>query len=70
MNKRRYECKGHVVHHHDLPSEFDCDYLHVGDITCDQCILCGGSMSPQTGKLFRGNRALYPETLDERDSDE
>lgn len=30
--------------------DYDCEYEHSGEITCDDCICNGGSMSPQTGK--------------------
>lgn len=61
MSKRRYECKGKLRHEDDGFSDFDCGYPHAGDIgDCTDCIICGGLMSPQTGKPFRGNHDLYP----------
>ena len=55
-------------------TEYDCKYSP--DFDCGDCILNGGTMSPISGKKFRGNRAQYekrartafqqpkPETLD------
>lgn len=40
-------------------TEFDCEYSP--EFGCDMCILTGGSMSPISGKKFRGNRAPYEE---------
>ena len=67
--KRRYECKGFVVESMD-GYDFDCEYENAGEITCEHCVMCGGLFSPQTGKLFRGNLALYEIVRDERDSDD
>jgi len=52
------KCKGHWIHNVD-GSDFDCEYKYAGEITCDSCIINGGDYSPQTGKLFRGNKKKY-----------
>ena len=51
-------CKGYWTSSVD-GDEFDCEY--DPDFACDDCIINGGRMSPQTGKPFRGNRAKYEE---------
>ena len=52
-------CKGYWSYS-DCGDEFECDYPHA-DFSCEDCIINGGPMSPQTGKPFRGNREKYIE---------
>lgn len=56
-NYCRIVCQGREVNYACCCSEFICDYENAPD--CNQCIIQGGSISPQTGKKFRGNRVLY-----------
>ena len=53
------ECKGYR-YWTDCGYEYDCDYPNA-TFACEYCIINGGEMSPQTGKLFRGNRSKYVE---------
>ena len=41
--------------------DYDCEYSHAGEISCEHCIINGGEMSPQTGKKFKGNLLPYIE---------
>ena len=41
----------------DCGYEYDCEYQ--AEFPCEDCILTGGSMSPISGKKFRGNRTPY-----------
>lgn len=52
-------CKGYRAGNPAVGYDFDCEYEHAGEITCDQCLCNGGDMSPVTGKRFRGNLAPY-----------
>lgn len=38
--------------------DYSCEY-EKADFGCEDCICTGGTMSPQTGKLFRGNIKKY-----------
>lgn len=53
------ECKGYQ-YWTDCGYEYDCGYPNA-TFSCEDCIINGGDFSPQTGKLFRGNRAKYEE---------
>lgn len=49
------ECKGD----RDYYGDFNCGW--DAEFSCEECIINGGRMSPQTNKPFRGNRAKYEE---------
>lgn len=62
----RIKCKGYwSPSTPDSPAEFDCEYENSGSFGCDDCIINGGSMSPISGKVFRGNRAPYEQAFQE-----
>jgi len=52
----RLKCKGHTSNTPET-YEFECDY-DTG-IDCVDCVIYMGTLSPQTGKPFRGNFKLY-----------
>ena len=58
------KCKGE----YDYWGEFDCGW--GADFGCEDCIINGGTMSPQTNKPFRGNRAKYEERAREKPNSE
>jgi len=65
--------KGHMVQKGDMlitgagyktqdvgnGSEFECAHPGSAEITCEECIINGGDMSPISGKPFKGNLANY-----------
>jgi hypothetical protein len=52
-------CRGYS-HCTDCGYERDCGYPNT-TFSCEDCIINGGKMSPQTGKVFRGNHKKYQE---------
>ncbi len=60
------KCKGFWYYPMMEPPEFDCGYDKAGYITCDECIINGGDMSPVSGKKFRGNPEPYYEECRKR----
>ena len=60
------KCKGYWDYCGMEPPEFECGYENSGGITCDQCIINGGGMSPVSGKPFRGNPEPYYEDCRKR----
>ena len=50
-----YRSEGNPVDGYD----YYCEYEHSGEINCENCIITGGTISPQTGKPFRGNLKKY-----------
>jgi len=63
----RIKCLGyHTKSTPDCPSEFECGYENSSGFCCEDCICNGGDMSPQTGKLFRGNPKPYIDAVLER----
>lgn len=44
-------CRGYEISTPDC-HEYDCSYKYAGDITCDQCVVSGGSYDPRTGKRY------------------
>lgn len=56
---RMIVCKGYQAGNPTDGYEFDCGYENAGAFNCEDCICNGGTMSPQTGKKFRGNPAPY-----------
>lgn len=61
----RIRCKGYWYYPAMEPPEFECGY-EKADFDCDQCIINGGSMSPISGKPFRGNPEPYYEDCRKR----
>lgn len=51
-------CKGRKVWYGADGYDYECGYEH-GEISCEDCIMTGGDLSPQTGKKFRGNLQKY-----------
>lgn len=52
-------CKGYKIDCGVDGYDYNCEYPHSGEISCEECVLTGGYMSPQTGKPFRGNLKKY-----------
>jgi len=59
------KCKGFKQDFGSNGYEYDCNYEH-SDIGCEDCILSGGTLSPQTGKEFRGNLKKYQDSAKAR----
>ena len=54
----RIKCKGYRRDYGDWGWDYECGYENA-HFECDQCICTGGSMSPVSGKEFRGNPEPY-----------
>lgn len=60
----RIKCKGYwTPSTPNGPAEFDCEYEKSAGFGCEDCIINGGSMSPVSGKPFRGNPAPYDDEV-------